>query len=183
VHARVAEPSPFFEAWREALRTAGRLGPALDLACGRGRHALAAAELGLPCIGIDRSREALASLRAAARPSAARVLGLCADLESGRGIPVRPGTCGAVLVFCFLFRPLAPSIAECLRPGGLLLYETFTVRQRELGRGPRNPAFLLEEGELLRLFPRLEVLAYEEGLRDGDAPSWLASLAARKPER
>jgi SAM-dependent methyltransferase len=181
VHADAASPSPFFETWREAIRDAGRLGPALDLACGRGRHARATAALGVPCLAIDRDAQVLASLEARALP--APLLRVRADVEAGLGIPVRPGTCGVVLVFCFLFRPLAAAIAECLRPGGLLLYETFTVRQRDTGRGPRNPAFLLEPGELPRLFPGLAPLACEEGWRGGASASHLASLAARKPAR
>lgn len=181
MHADAASPSAFFLAWREAIREAARLGPALDLACGRGRHALATAGLGVPCLALDRERDALAELgrRAAALP--APILEVCADVEAGHGIPVRPGSCGVVLVFCFLFRPLAPAIADCLRPGGLLLYETFTTRSRERGSGPRNLAFLLEPGELPGLFPRLEPLACEEGWRGADPGSHLASLAARKP--
>jgi SAM-dependent methyltransferase len=178
-----AEPSPLFTAWRERLCALAPLGPALDLACGHGRHALAAAELGLPCLAIDRDAAALADLEQRARGARLPLLAVRADLESGRGIPVIPGRFAAVFVFCFLFRPLAPAIAEALRPGGLLLYETFTVRQRELGHGPRNPAFLLDEGELPGLFPSLEVLSYAEALRGDDAPRHLASLAARRPAR
>lgn len=178
-----AEPSPLFTAWHEELRALAALGPALDLACGRGRHALAAAELGLACVAIDRDADSLVSLRERARGARAPVLAVRADLETGRGIPVAPGRFAAVFVFCFLFRPLAPAIAAALRPGGLLLYETFTVRQRKLGHGPRNPAFLLGEGELPGLFPGLEVLSYAEALRGDGAPRHLASLAARKPAR
>ena len=167
------EPSPFFRAHTGALREAARLGPVLDLACGEGRYALATAALGIPCVAMDRSAPALRSLAGRARPRALPAWPVRADLETPHGIPARPGVFGAVLVFRFLYRPLAPAIADALRPGGLLLYETFTHRQRELGQGPVNPAFLLDEGELPRLFPGLEVLCYEEGL--------LASLAARKP--
>ena len=40
-----------------------------------------------------------------------------------------------------------------LAPGGLLLYETFLKRQNIIDR-PRNPDYLLDDGELLGLFPR-----------------------------
>ena len=86
-----------------------------------------------------------------------------------------------ILVFRFLFRPLAPAIVEALAPGGLLLYETFTIHQRDLGEGPRNPAFLLHDGELPELFARLETASHWEGLTPGPAPQALARLAARKP--
>jgi hypothetical protein len=87
-----------------------------------------------------------------------------------------------VIVARFLFRPLLAALPELLAPGGLLVYETFTTRQRELGWGPTNPAFLLEEGELAAAFAALEVVAREEGLRESQRREWVASLAALKPD-
>lgn len=176
-----AGPSPFFHAQSARVREAASRGPGLDLACGRGRHALAAAALGLPCLGIDRDPAALGELARAARAAGLPAVPLRADLETGRGIPVRAGSCGAVFVFRFLFRPLAPEIAEVLAPGGLLLYETFTAEQRRFGYGPRNPDFLLEPGELPTLFADLEPLAHWEGISEGPRPEALACLAARRP--
>jgi SAM-dependent methyltransferase len=163
------------------LREAARLGPVVDLACGQGRHTLAAAELGF-VLGIDRDPFSLGALlrEARSRPLAFPVVPLRADLETGRGIPLRAGSCGAVLVFRYLHRSLAPGISALLCPGGLLLYETFMQSQRNLGYGPTNPAFLLEPGELLELFSGLVPLAYEEGLSSGKRPDALASLAARR---
>jgi len=174
-------PSPFLLAQRGALRAAAALGPVLDLACGRGRHALAAAGEGCAVLGLDRDRSALAWLRDEARRRGLPVAAVQSDLETGLGIPVRAGSCGAILVFRFLFRPLAPAIEEALAPGGLLLYETFTWSQRELGHGPRNPAFLLQPGELPALFPGLRTAQHWEGLGGGEPPDALARLAARKP--
>ncbi len=68
-------------------------------------------------------------------------------------------------------------------PGGLLVYETFTRRQPELGWGPKNPAFLLDDAELPTLFRGLEVLEHVESLRSGgNANAWLAGLVARAPK-
>jgi SAM-dependent methyltransferase len=176
-----APPSPFFLAHAEAIRDAARLGPVLDLACGRGRHAIATAELGVPVLAIDRDPDALAALRRAARERGlTRAGGLRADLETQHGIPVRSESCGAVLVFRFLFRPLARAIVDVLAPGGLLLYETFTQKQRTLGHGPRNPAFLLGPGELPELFCALEIECAWEGLTAGAPPEALARLVARR---
>jgi len=54
--------------------------------------------------------------------------------------------------------------------------ETFTSAQLEFAGGPRNPAYLLETGELRDAFPGLRVLFYRE-LRAGQG---IASLIARK---
>jgi SAM-dependent methyltransferase len=164
-----------------ALAEASRHGPVVDLACGEGRHAQALAERGIPVVGLDRRAEALHALRDQARRAGLAVQPLRADLESARWLPLAPARCAALLVFRYLHRPLAPALEEALRPGGLLLYETFTIFQREHGYGPVNPAFLLEPGELPRLFPRLEVLSFWEGVAEGPRPAAVARLAARRP--
>ena len=171
------EPSEFFRDREGLLVEAGRLGPVLDLACGHGRHSLAAARLGLPVLALDRDEKALRSIQR----TAPRLLQCVrTDLEAGSDLPVAPASCGAVLVFRFLFRPLARTIVEALRPGGLLLYETFTSHQKDSGQGPRNPAFLLEPNELPRLFEALQLIAYEEVVVRGPRPAALARLAARR---
>jgi SAM-dependent methyltransferase len=174
-------PSPFFVAQRARLIDAARRGPVLDLACGRGRHALAAAELGAATLALDRDAAALRELAAQARASRLPLQALRADIETGFGIPVKPASCGAILVFRLLFRPLAPAIVDALAPGGLLLYETFTVAQRTRGHGPRRAEFLLEPGELPALFSQLEPLAYEEDASEANTPECLGRLVARRP--
>jgi SAM-dependent methyltransferase len=176
----MAPPSPFFVQQTSRLSSAAERGPVVDLACGRGRHCIAAAEGGAHAIGVDRNPAFLAELRAAARRRGLRVDTVRADLESHEKIPLNPECCAVILVFRFLFRPLAPRIEEALQPGGLLLFETFTVQQRQFAAGPRNPAFLLDEGELPKLFPGLEVLEFWEGVTDGPTPAAVARLAARK---
>jgi SAM-dependent methyltransferase len=174
-------PSPFFLEHVAALTQAARRGPILDLACGRGRHSLAAAEAGARVIGIDRNRESLADLQSLARSRGLRLECVRADVEDPPEFPLKPGSCGAILVFRFLYRPLAPKIEAALAPGGLLLYETFTLAQLEFGAGPKNPAHLLASGELRNLFPALRVASFHEDIVGSERPNALAHLAAYKP--
>lgn len=179
--ASAGAPSPFVLAWLDAAVAAAARGPALDLACGRGRHALALAARGVRTVGLDRDPAALAALASEGRARGLALACVRADLEGGGGLPIGPGRLGVLVVSRYLWRPLAPALASALAPGGLLLYETFTRAQRELGHGPRNPAFLLAPGELARLFPGLDVLAFEEGLVEAArGPEALARLAARR---
>lgn len=159
-------PSSFLTSHWGELREAARLGPVVDVACGRGRHALAAARDGLSTVGVDRNPDFLAELRVRSDAEALPLEGVRWDLETPLGLPFAPGRCGAILVFRFLYRPLAPILSDLLASGGLLFYETFTTAQLERGSGPRNPAFLLEPGELPGLFPSLEIMSFDEGLRD-----------------
>jgi SAM-dependent methyltransferase len=84
-----------------------------------------------------------------------------------------------ILCFHYLQRALFPQIARALRPGGLLLFETYTRAQLDCPGGPRNPAFLLEPGELRNAFPELRTLFYRE-LHAGQG---IASLVAEKPQQ
>lgn len=168
-------------AQRERLRATAVLGPCLDLACGGGRHALFLARAGLRVVALDRAAPLLRKLANQAAAERLAIAALRADAESPLGLPLPSARFGAVIVTRFLFRPLAPVVAALLAPGGLLVYETFMRRQTELARGPRSPDFLLAEGELPRLFASLEVVVYEESLRDsgGSGEAWLAGLVAR----
>src|SRR6267378_2172949 len=64
--------------------------------------------------------------------------------------------------------PEAPSAWVCrwaalIRPGGVLIYETFALGNERYGR-PSNPAFLLRPAELLHSVEPLTVVAFEQGL-------------------
>lgn len=179
----MSAPSPWFVEHAEALACAAEIGPVVDLACGGGRHTLACAERGWPTLGIDRKPELLCGLRAEAMSRGTSPWLVRADLETGRGIPLTSGRCGAVLVFRFLFRPLAAEIERILAPNGLLVYETFTREQRDLPSGPSSDAFLLEKGELPTLFPGLEIVAHREELRRGEPMAEaVASIVGRRRE-
>jgi rhodanese-related sulfurtransferase len=148
----------------------------LDVASGRGRHALLLAGAGFPVRAVDRDAGQVAWLNALARrlqlPLDARVV----DLENGTA-DLGEEEWELVLVFNYLHRPLFPSLARALKPGGILLCETYTTEQAKRGR-PTNPDHLLEPGELPRLVAPLEVVRQREGEIDGRS---LASVAARKP--
>lgn len=184
--AAAGEPDPpaaFFEAVRTRLLETRALGRTLDLACGRGRHALAAARDGLDVLAVDRNAESLATLRrTAAQPVASGTIETrCLDLEGETPPDLGPERFGAILVFRYLHRPRTDWLARQLAPGGLLAYETFTTDQRALGWGPKQDAFLLTPQELPTLFPTLETLEFEEGpSQDPKSPRTARLLARRR---
>jgi tellurite methyltransferase len=179
----LSPPSRLYSENRERLAKAAQLGPILDLACGRGRHALAAAEQGLRVVALDRKRAFLHELKGLAVQRELAIDCLETDLEAGGGIPLVRGSFGAVMVFRYLHRPLAEDIAACLKPGGLLFYETFTLAQREFEGGPSNPRFLLDPDELPSLFSDLEVISYHERIeQSGGMQQAYASLLACRPQ-
>ncbi|MFK7897468.1 MAG: class I SAM-dependent methyltransferase [Myxococcota bacterium] len=173
--------SAFFAAERDTLLALGEGARVLDLACGRGRHSVAAAELGLSVLSVDRNAEALNELGQFVPSGNGAIETRVIDLEGDATPALDVPHLQAVFVFRYLHRSLMPWIEDQLAPGGFLLYETFTTAQRDLGWGPSRSDFLLEPGELPTLFPRLEVEFYAEGRTDEARPAETARLRARKP--
>ncbi len=148
----------------------------LDVACGRGRHALLLAGAGYPVRAVDRDAASIAWLGALARRLQLPLDAAAVDLEVP-GADLGTEEWEFVLVFNYLHRPLFPALVRSLKPGGLLLYETYTSEQARRGK-PTSPDHLLEPGELPRLVAPLEVVREREGDYDGRA---IASVAARRP--
>jgi hypothetical protein len=67
----------------------------------------------------------------------------------------------------YLHRPLFPWIKRLLKPGGIIIYQTFMQGCEKFG-SPRNPNFLLKPGELREIFMGAEIWLDEvEELEDG----------------
>jgi SAM-dependent methyltransferase len=159
---RGSVPAPWLVAHRALLPPSGR---ALDVACGRGRNAIWLAQQGFATTAIDRDPQLVAALEARARAERLTLTPLVMDLEAG-AVGLGEAIYDVVVAIHYLHRPLFPALLAALRPGGVLVYETFTVAQAARGR-PTNPAFLLEPGELPQLVGPLEVHAAREGDFEG----------------
>lgn len=151
-------------------------GKVLDVACGRGRHALLLAAAQFELVAIDNNPKVIDTLREAAAAANISLQTELLDLEAGE-VDLGTDRADVVLVFHYLHRPLFPTLIRALRPGGLLFYETFTVEQAQRGRRPSNPAFLLKLGELDELVKPLTVLRHREGEFEGRC---VASVVAQK---
>ncbi len=181
-----AEPASFVRELLPLLPT----GPALDLACGSGRHTLLLAARQQAVTAVDRSSAGLDILEQRAHDAGLAVNRLQnsdtimatsygidlirADLECAT-LPA--ASFALILCVQYLQRSLFGEIAGALAPGGMLLFETYTRAQLEFPGGPKNPDHLLELGELRTAFPSLRLLFYRE-LRAG---AGIASLIAQKP--
>ena len=152
-----------------------REGRALDVASGRGRHAIWLAERGYSTIAFDRDEDAIRELNDVAHERRLPLRAEVRDLESGED-PFRGAAYDVIVVVHYLHRPLFPALIDAVAPGGLLVYETFTRAQAARGK-PTNPDFLLKPGELIELVRPLDVLASREGDFDG---RMIASVLARK---
>ena len=166
-------PSSIVARWLPLVRK--RLGnrlDMLDIAMGAGRHARLAAELGFRVFGVDRDLSRVRAAHTGALCSAALWV---ADLEAA---PLPTERFDLLVCTNYLQRTIWATLRDAIRPGGFVIYETFTVAQREHGTGPRSPDFLLHPGELRGVFDGWDVWHDEEPRE----PAAVAQLVARKPE-
>jgi tellurite methyltransferase len=184
--AAADEPPPEPASFVRELLPLLPLGPALDLACGTGRHAMLLASRHQPVTAVDGSAVALDVLERRAREShygVNRIRDASRIASSSHGIQlvhadlehVSLPTTAFSLILCvhYLQRSLFAQMEAALLSGGMLLFETYT---REGVGGPKNPAYLLGPGELRTAFPQLRIVFYRE-LRAGKG---IASLIAQR---
>ncbi|MGH7209382.1 MAG: dihydroneopterin aldolase [Nitrospiraceae bacterium] len=161
-------------------------GTALDVATGRGRNALYLAAQGYAVEGLDRDEQALAEVAAAARQRnltnlVVRRLDLEADPDQPPNFPKERYE--VILGFFYLHRPLFPPLLQALKPGGVLVYETFLIDNHLRRQHPRRREICLSHNELLRLATGLRILHYDEGEHEGahgDEPAFTARLLAQR---
>jgi SAM-dependent methyltransferase len=170
-----SEVDPFLVSVQDCLSLLPSGAAALDLACGAGRHAVWLGTRGFRVTAVDFSDEALARTTALAREQRVNVECRRVDLESP-DVDLGRETWDLITGFFFLHRPLFPHLCDALRPGGLLIYKTYTTDQLRYPGRPRHPMHLLEPNELLRAFAGFRVLRYEE-VWEGKGT---AALAAQK---
>ena len=156
-----ADASGWVKRWSHLVPAHGKV---LDIACGHGRHMAWFAARGHAATGIDRSPEAIDAVRHLGEAVLADIENAPWPLMQGG----QPRTFDAVVVTNYLWRPLLPTIAQSVAPGGVLIYETFALGNETVGK-PSRPDFLLQPGELLRAFAQFRVIAFEEGFIDQPA--------------
>ncbi|MCA9481073.1 MAG: class I SAM-dependent methyltransferase, partial [Nitrospira sp.] len=149
-------------------------GKALDLAMGEGRNGVYLATQGFEVTGVDISETGLHKAQALASEKGVPLTTLLADLEQ---YEIPPNTFDVIICTYYLQRDLFPKIAAALKPGGMVLIETYTMDHLQY-RPTFNPAYLLEPNELLGLLPGLRVSRYQD-VDDGHTA--FASILAQKP--
>ena len=172
-------PDPFLElAFSEyILPLFPHRGSALDLAGGAGRHAIWLAKQGWKVTLIDISETGVEQARQNAGPLASHIRRVVEDLSGFKAsLTEFEVAFEVVMAFFYLQREIFSEIVQAVRPGGLLVYKTYTLAQAKLAGGPKNPAHLLEPGELLQMASGLRVLHYQEEV----AEKATAELVARK---
>ena len=171
-------PAAWLLAHRDALAALAP-GRAADVACGLGRHAVMLAELGFEVDALDASEVGLAYLAGVARDRGLAIHCERVDLRARPALPRPPYR--AVVVTNYLHRELLGVLVDALLPGGLLAVEAFLAHP-DPEWGPREPAMVLEPGELPRLLVGTEIVSYDEAPHRGRVKARaLVHLAPHEP--
>ena len=140
----------------------------LDIACGSGRHAIAASERGADVVAIDSDPERMEPGRSVADDRGLTIVWKCADL---RTFPLPEKSFDVVMGFNYLDRNRMEHFKQALKPSGHFLYETFLEGQHEFGWGPSSDQHILKRGELVALLQPFEILFAREVVEAVDSRS------------
>jgi len=149
-------------------------GNALDIAMGEGRNGVFLATKGFQVTGIDISETGLKKAETLAKEQGVSIGTKVVDLEQYQ---LRSETYDVILCTYYLQRNLFPQMIKALKPGGMVLVETYTMEHLKY-RAHFKPQYLLQPNELLDHFTDLTILQYQ--VRD-DGQAVYASILAQKP--
>lgn len=152
------------------------IGRVLDIAMGEGRNAVYLAKKGFDVVGVDISKVALRKAKRLAKKAGVGLTFINKDLNQYQ---IDPGTYEVIVNIDYLQRSLFEPIKKGLKSGGVVVFENTSVEQLDIKKAKPMPReWLLEKGELLRVFHGYEILAYEELRTETEARD---RLIARKP--
>ena len=169
------EPNTFL---RKHIRLLPK-GKALDIAAGEGRNAVFLAQQGFEVDAVDISEKGLKKAQKLARKKGVKINTSLIDLDQ---YPIEKEQYDLIADFYFLKRRLIPRIKKGLKKGGKVIFETYLLEHRALGKGgPKQAKYFLKPNELIKLFRDFRILFYREGIfREGGRKKAVASIIAEK---
>ena len=133
----------------------------LDFASGNGRNCIPLSNKNVFVTAIDKDQNKLNKYK-----NLNKINTICFDLESKQKWPLVKENYDVIIVVNYLYRPKIKKLITLLKKGGFLFYETFSIGNEKYG-SPKNPNFLLKDGELLNIFgDKLLPLSFYDGHTD-----------------
>ena len=174
------EPNAFLKSKAHLLKRGQK---ALSIADGEGRNGVFLAEQGLDVLTMDFSPKALAKAQALAKTRGVTIRTELADLDTWTW-PVEEFDVAAAIFFQFCAPPLRArvfaSIKRALKPGGLLLMEGYTPKQRQYKTGGPSEVENLYTRALLEEsfsdFSKIEIAEYDAEIHEGPGHGGMSAL-------
>jgi cyclopropane fatty-acyl-phospholipid synthase-like methyltransferase len=174
------EPNAFLKSKADLLKPGQK---ALSIADGEGRNGVFLAEQGLDVLAMDFSPTALAKSQALARQRGVTIRTEQADLDTWRW-PAGAFDVVVAIFFQFCAPPLRTrvfdGIKRALKPGGLLLMEGYTPKQRAYKTGGPSEVENLYTRKLLEEsfadFASVDIREYDSEIHEGPGHGGMSAL-------
>lgn len=132
-------------------------GKVLDIAMGEGRNGVYLATQGFDVLGLDISATGLKKAHRLAEKNNVTIETRVVDLES---FTLAPNSYDVILCTYYMQRDLFKQFQSALKPGGMIVVETYNVDYLKYTRFSRKWA--LDTNELLDIFKGMRVIRYQD---------------------
>ncbi len=151
-----------------------RKGKVLDIAMGEGRNGVYLATQGFEVLGLDISEKGLEKAHNLAKKNKVTIKTKVVDLES---FTLEPSSYDVILCTYYMQKDLFKQFQSALKPGGMIVVETYNVDYLKYVQFSRKWA--LDTNEMLDIFKGLRVIRYQDY---DDGKEAYSSIIAQKPE-
>ena len=151
-----------------------RRGKVLDIAMGEGRNGVYLATQGFEVLGLDISEKGLEKAHNLAKKNKVTIATKVVDLES---FTLEPNSYDVILCTYYMQKDLFKQFQSALKPGGMIVVETYNVDYLKYVQFSREWA--LDTNEMLDIFKGLRVIRYQDY---DDGKEAYSSIIAQKPE-
>lgn len=149
-------------------------GKVLDIAMGEGRNGVYLATQGFEVLGLDISEKGLEKAHNLAKKNNVTIETKVVDLES---FTLEPNSYDVILCTYYMQKDLFKQFQSALKPGGMIVVETYNVDYLKYVQFSRKWA--LDTNELLDIFEGLRVIRYQDY---DDGKEAYSSIIAQKAE-
>lgn len=149
-------------------------GKVLDIAMGEGRNGVYLATQGFEVLGLDISEKGLEKAHNLAKKNKVTIETKVVDLES---FTLEPNSYDVILCTYYMQKDLFKQFQSALKPGGMIVVETYNVDYLKYVQFSRKWA--LDTNEMLDIFKGLRVIRYQDY---DDGKEAYSSIIAQKPE-
>lgn len=150
-------------------------GKVLDIAMGEGRNGVYLATQGFNVTGLDIAEKGLEKAHRLAKKHNVTIETKVVDLEN---FQIKPNTYDVILCSYYMQKDLFNQFQSGLKPGGMIVVETYNVDYLKYARFSRKWA--LDTNELLAIFKDLRVIRYQDY---DDGKEAYSSIIAQRPYR
>ena len=151
-----------------------RKGKVLDIAMGEGRNGVYLATQGFEVLGLDISEKGLEKAHNLAKKNKVTIETKVVDLES---FTLESNSYDVILCTYYMQKDLFKQFQSALKPGGMIVVETYNVDYLKYAQFSRKWA--LDTNEMLDIFKGLRVIRYQDY---DDGKEAYSSIIAQKPE-